>query len=273
MYGKLSHLSGWISKIHSLDVEIILVDDFTSEDLSREIEGLVQFHSNLDIKIVSGMFESPGRARNAGLSKATGIWIIFADSDDTLYVGPILNCLSNSAPNTIEVFQFREVDFNSAKVLKPLSSTATETDLVLSLGIWRIAFPAAFLVGHEFTEIRMGEDLLYFLDVFESNSIIHFNPIHGYDYLIGSGSQLTSDMSAVNELTILLGELANRIKLYKTTTALARLMYFKNTVSVAKYLGLRRCYKYSWQSCLMFISSNFRDKCKFFKIIRKHFGA
>jgi glycosyltransferase involved in cell wall biosynthesis len=270
MHQKLSHLNHWISEISDFSVEVVLVDDFTSDDSSREIENLVERHSKLNVKLIKGKFNSPGKARNAGLSKTTGAWVIFADSDDVLYVQPILSCLSNSDPSTIEVFQFRELDFQSSRVLKPLSDTTSEIDLVMGLGIWRMAFPATFLGKHKFTEIRMGEDLLYFLDVFESNSKIHFNSIHGYDYLIGSGTQLTADRRAVNELTLLLGELAHRVDTFKRVNILARLFFFKNTLSVAKHLGTRKSYGYAWQSFLMFLSSSFKDKQKFVRIIGRY---
>ena len=271
MYQKLHHMNRWISEIpDSSGVEVILVDDVTSDKSSQEIKSLVELHSNLNIKIISGKFNSPGKARDAGLSEATGIWIIFADSDDILYIKPILSYLAKTDPNSIEVFQFRELDFNLAKVLKPLSKTVSENDLVLNLGIWRMAFPLTFLAKHKFTEIRMGEDILYFLDVLESNSKIHFNPIHGYDYLIGSGNQLTSDNSAVNELTLLLARLVHRVDTFTTVNTLAKLFFFKNTLSVTKHLGLGKSYGYAWQSFLMFLSSRSRDKQKFIEIIGRY---
>ena len=273
MHQKLNHLKQWISEISSLEVQVVLVDDFTSEESSREIKNLIGLYPKLNIKMIAGKFESPGKARNAGLQEATGAWVIFADSDDILYLEPILSCLLESKPKTIEVFQFRKLDFRSTKILKPLSTTASETDLVFDLGIWRMAFPASFLANHQFTEIRMGEDILYFLDVFESNSEIHFNSIHGYDYMVGSGTQLTADNGAIKELTLLLGELAHRIEIFKTASILARLIFFKNTLSVAKHLGVSKSYKFAWLSLLMFFSSSFRDKQKFIKIIGKYFKS
>jgi len=273
MHQKLNHLKQWISEISSLEVQVVLVDDFTSEESSREIKNLIGLYPKLNIKMTTGKFESPGKARNAGLQEATGAWVIFADSDDILYLEPILSCLLESKPKTIEVFQFRKLDFRSTKILKPLSTTASETDLVFDLGIWRMAFPASFLANHQFTEIRMGEDILYFLDVFESNPEIHFNSIHGYDYMVGSGTQLTADNGAIKELTLLLGELAHRIEIFKTASILARLIFFKNTLSVAKHLGVSKSYKYAWLSLLMFFSSSFSDKQKFIKIIGKYFKS
>ncbi len=270
MHQKLNHLNQWISNVPNTSVEVILVDDFTSQESSEEIENLVQFHSNLNIKLISGKFNSPGKARNTGLLEAKGVWVIFADSDDTLYVEPVLNFLMKSNPTNLEVFQFRELDFNTGKVLKPLSKTTSEIDLVMSLGIWRIAFPRTFLTNQKFTEIRMGEDLLFFLDVYEVNSKIHFNVTHGYDYLIGSGNQLTANKTAIRELPLLLGELAFRAETFKKIDTVARLSFVKNTLSFAKHLGLRKSYSYAWQAFLMFFFGRPREKKELIRMIGKY---
>ena len=269
MYNKLNRLNDWISTIDGSEVEVILVDDFTSEESSREIRQLVDYHSKLNLKVVSGRYKSPGKTRNAGLSKATGLWVIFVDSDDIFHLPPILSHLAKLEPKTIEVFEFRELDFNSSRILTPLSETSSEIDLVLNLGIWRIAFPARFLVNKEFTDIRMGEDLLYFLDVFEDNPEVRFNSIHGYDYLIGSGTQLTSDDSALKDLTRLLDALSLKMNTYKKKNNLAELIFFKNTLSVAKHLGLIKSSKFALKSAMMFLRSRPGDKMKFIKIVLK----
>ena len=269
MYKKLNRLNDWISTVERLEVEVILVDDFTSEESSREIQQLVDCHSRLNLKVVSGQYKSPGKARNAGLSKATGLWVIFVDSDDIFHHTQILNHLEQAEPKAIEVFEFRELDFNSSKIHKALSETSSEIDLVLNLGIWRIAFPARFLENKKFTDIRMGEDLLYFLDVFEDNPEIRFNSIHGYDYLIGSGTQLTSDDSALKDLTRLLDALSLKMDTYKRKNNLAELIFFKNTLSVAKHLGLIKSSKFALKSALIFLRSTPGDKMKFINIVLK----
>ncbi len=273
MYKKLNRLNDWISTVERLDVEVILVDDFTSEESSREIQQLVDCHSRLNLKVVSGQYRSPGEARNAGLSIATGPWVIFVDSDDIFHPTPVLNHLQQVKPKAIEVFEFRELDFNSSKIHKALSETSSEIDLVLNLGIWRMAFPARFLENKKFTDIRMGEDLLYFLDVFEDNPEIKFNSIHGYDYLIGSGTQLTSDDSALKDLTRLLDALSPKIDTFKKKNTLAKLIYFKNTFSMAKHLGLVKSNKYASNSAMMFLRGSFGDKVKFFKVVWKSFKS
>ncbi len=267
MYKKLHRLDDWISTISGSHVEIILVDDFTSEEASQEIKDLADDHSSLNIKLISGSFKSPGNARNAGLSKANGIWVIFVDSDDILHHNLVLNHLAKSEPKAIEVFQFREIDFSSSKILKALSKTTSEIDLVLNLGIWRLAFPTRFLTNKKFSEIRMGEDLLFFLDVLEDIKKIKFNEFHSYDYLIGSGNQLTANKSALNELLCLLELLSLRIDTSEKTSNLAKLMYFKNTLSATKHLGLIKSHKFVFRSAVMFITSDSGDKKKFIQIV------
>ncbi len=269
MHKKINRLKDWISTINESEIQLILVDDFTSDESSREIKDLITCHSTLDVELVSGRFGSPGAARNAGLSKVRGLWVIFVDSDDVLFPTAVFNHLVKSELNAIEVFQFRELDFGSGEIRRALSNTSSDIDLVTNLGIWRIAFPAKFLADKRFTEIRMGEDLLYFLDVVEDNPKIKFNQIHGYDYLIGSGSQLTADEGALNDLINLLDCLHLKIATYKNAKTLAKLSYFKNTLSAAKYLGLLKSLRFISKNVKIFLSSDRGEKKKFVQIVKK----
>jgi len=70
------------------DVEIIVVDDNSDEDKKPYTE-------RKDVKIIllsKDQCNGAGRARNVGLSKASGKWILFADCDD-YYVADILDKL------------------------------------------------------------------------------------------------------------------------------------------------------------------------------------
>lgn len=73
--------------LHSIpireDIQIIVVDDSSNEDVIDIIEKLCYQTNAFLIKTTEG--KGAGYARNVGLSKATGKWIIFADADDFFY--------------------------------------------------------------------------------------------------------------------------------------------------------------------------------------------
>ena len=269
MHRKLTNLNSSISELPLVGVEIILVDDFTSSEASLEIETLIAQLTAREIKLVKGNFGSPGAARNAGLSEATGDWIVFVDSDDRLYARELFAYLLPRPADQIQVFQFRKIDFTSGDILEPLSQTYSTSDLVFNVGIWRMAFPAKFITKVSFHNLRMGEDILFFLDVFHNHPNAKFVSIHTYDYLIGLGNQLTSSVHAIEDLFNLLGELDQRISSFDNISGLVKSLYFKNTLSAIKYLGFVRSVKHIRRSADWFIRSNFDEKRKFFSIFWK----
>lgn len=269
MHRKLNNLKSSISELPLEGVEMILVDDFTSLDASLEIETLIAQSTAREVKLVKGNFGSPGAARNAGLSEATGDWIVFVDSDDRLYSRDLFDYLLPRPADQIQVFQFRKIDFTSGDILEPLSQTYSTSDLVFNLGLWRMAFPAKFLNKANFHNLMMGEDILFFLDVFHDHPDVKFVSIHTYDYLIGLGNQLTSSVDAIEDLFNLLGGLEQRIISFDDISGLARSLYFKNTLSAIKHLGFVRSVKYIRRSADWFIRSNFDEKRKFFSIFWK----
>lgn len=68
------------------EIEVIVVDDNSSEDLSLLYKYVDQSDKNITlIKNTTGN-KGAGAARNCGLNVATGEWLLFADSDD-FFVG------------------------------------------------------------------------------------------------------------------------------------------------------------------------------------------
>lgn len=61
------------------DFEIILVDDGSTDHLVEVVSQL-----NTDIHFISQENKGPGAARNAGISKSTGEYLVFLDADDVL---------------------------------------------------------------------------------------------------------------------------------------------------------------------------------------------
>jgi glycosyltransferase involved in cell wall biosynthesis len=243
--------------------------DFTSSEASLEIESLIAQFTTREIKLVKGNFGSPGAARNAGLSEATGDWIVFVDSDDRLYARDLFDYLLPRPADQIQIFQFRKIDFTSGDILDPLSHTYSTSDLVFNLGLWRMAFPAKFLNEVNFHNLRMGEDILFFLDVLHDHPDAKFVSIHTYDYLMGLGNQLTSNVNAIEDLFNLLGELEQRMNSFDNISGLIKSLYFKNTLSAIKHLGFVRSMKYIRRSADWFIRSNFEEKRKFFNVFWK----
>ena len=82
--------------------EVILVNDGTKDNSFGVIDDIVQSHSN--IIIVEQKNQGLSAARNTGMTKATGDYILFVDSDDLLIentLGKLTEELSNSLPDIL----------------------------------------------------------------------------------------------------------------------------------------------------------------------------
>lgn len=77
------------------NVEVIVVNDCSTDNTLKVLEGYEQ------IKVYSTPVNSrQGAARNIGLENCTGDYILFVDSDDTLYDSEVLSKIANKINNT-----------------------------------------------------------------------------------------------------------------------------------------------------------------------------
>ena len=98
---------------HSLDsvvnqtlqnIEIICVDDGSSDRSCEIVAEYMQRHDN--IKLIRQENSGPSKARNAGLEIATGEYIYFLDSDDTLVPGALQTLYGKAAQEQLDILYF-----------------------------------------------------------------------------------------------------------------------------------------------------------------------
>lgn len=99
------------------DIQIIIVDDYSNEDLKPQIK-------RVDTQIIyidKHNSKGAGHARNVGLSKAIGEWLLFPDCDD-YYVPGFIKKLDKYIESDIDVlyFNFEYIDGKSGKPLPAL---------------------------------------------------------------------------------------------------------------------------------------------------------
>ena len=83
------------------DIEIIVVDDNSDADKKANIK-------RQDVKTIyidKNDTMGAGKARNVGMSAATGKWLLFADSDD-FYKAGFINVLDEYRDSEIEILFF-----------------------------------------------------------------------------------------------------------------------------------------------------------------------
>lgn len=84
------------------NIELVLVDDGSSEDISSVIMN-VMAASSLSFQLIRQQNLGPGAARRVGLSCARGKYIVYLDSDDELHPSmvEILSGMLNDAPSAL----------------------------------------------------------------------------------------------------------------------------------------------------------------------------
>ena len=84
MYNSGKYISSCVESVLAVeeydDIEIILVDDGSTDDCGRIADEYASSHEN--IKVIHKLNGGASDARNAGLRSASGLYVFFMDSDD-----------------------------------------------------------------------------------------------------------------------------------------------------------------------------------------------
>lgn len=193
-------VEGLLSQSYT-NFEIILVND-GSTDKSKEVcEQLVRDNQE-KVSLYTIKNGGPGAARNYGIGKASGDYIMFVDSDDELEnnaIEKIDDVLKDQAAELL-VFDFKEIDAESGKLLmthkldiqaKKEFALADYKELLLdNPNCWNKVYKRSlFDAGKNlFPENVWYEDLRFILKVFDSaKSIVYLNePLYIYYKRLGS---------------------------------------------------------------------------------------
>ncbi len=106
------------------DFELILVDDGSSDSSGSICD---RYAVDSRIKVVHKPNGGVSSARNLGLKEATGDWLMFLDSDDTIDADCLNQCLQKCVDDNLDMLQFYNTRFgidkhNIGKHNMPLSS-------------------------------------------------------------------------------------------------------------------------------------------------------
>jgi glycosyltransferase involved in cell wall biosynthesis len=248
MAGRLSRLESWLKLCDSENIEVILVHDYRDESTEHEINQMIK---NYDAcKGISGYFGSVGLARNAGLEKSNGEWIMFADSDDEVYVHEVLSTLLESNSETrIICASYNETSNRTLTTTLKDASHLSKIAITLKPGIWRFLIRKELLSDAKFEDFAMAEDQLFLLEngIFEridefSNRII-------YNYYLDDPLQATANVSKIDDLKRSIQHLSRIEKhFYIEKINLVDLMILSQTVTLLKRGSLKGktygCYKF-----------------------------
>lgn len=203
MQGRLQLLESWLSVLSHPEVQVLIVDDFTSSAATNELESLVLKLGNESIQLISGNFGGPGPARNAGKAASDSKWISFCDSDDYYLTSNVLRAISANSDRRSAIvgnFTVREFDSkdNSTKewtFRKPPSNIS----IIRNPGLWRFIFLVDQIEDIHFPEIRMGEDQVFLAQAILRARNLYKSSEHFYVYTTGRPDSLTAQVKGADE--------------------------------------------------------------------------
>ena len=202
--------------------EILVINDGSNDRTQKVLDS--NFGSNGQVKLVNTINKGVGSARNTGINKATGEYVLFVDSDDNLIDGALTVLDSYLEKHTIDLLIFGYSVFgdnrreNDTLILEQLKNNLDKKMMIRTYlstknnlfgYIWRAVYSTEFLKKQDIrfeTSLKISEDYLFLLQCILSANSTLIIPDELYEYHIGDSSMsikyiptLLNDMMWVNQ--------------------------------------------------------------------------
>lgn len=182
------------------DYELLLVDDGSKDESGRICDEYASRDSR--IKVFHKENGGVSSARNAGISKATGEWIVFIDGDD--WIDPYyLNVVKTHSDKNADVLHFgykRVLSDGSIKEKLPLDEGYIDSGKFITPANWAstsfsYAFRSSLVKKHDLrfpVGLRTSEDRVFIAcSVLRSGNVFNIKESHYY-YAFTPGSAVNS---------------------------------------------------------------------------------
>lgn len=178
------------------DWEAICVDDGSTDGSSAILDEYAAIDSRF--RTVHQTNSGVGHARNVGLSKCTGDYVLFLDSDDCLRSDTlefVMSCFMRFPKVDFVRFGYVEFEENSEPVWNVIPSRLEVRDVSRSVSLdsfhgylFQSAYRKAVLSGVEFPSLIHGEDRVFFVRVLDRARCIAVTDAVLYGYRQRAGS-------------------------------------------------------------------------------------
>lgn len=253
------------------DFELLLIDDGSQDNSGKICDEYAK--KDTRIRVFHKKNGGVSSARNLGLDNASGKWISFVDADDFLeqdYFPDDL--LANESWDVIQVprsrgsyFHTYNKDFmciNRSEVIKFLHKN-------FYFECWGRFINSKILSEKRFDEtIKIGEDLLFFVSIFNQISTYYVKSTGGrYIYSINNTSAMSMNSDATSielNANLIIDKLWSIIKTEKNTLAIVILISSYLNIRIYKRRELVKLYKTIGFYDFMFLPGfTLRRKMKF----------
>ena len=222
------------------DFEIILINDGSTDSSIEQIQDIIDFHQN--IVYINQNNSGLSSARNIGLSKAIGQFILFVDSDDLLIDHSLVKLLDSARTSCADMIiadfikmsnhEIVNMDFHAN--MQNISNSPIKTTLVNGVDyfvnefdsqcyVWRYLFRKSFLdrINAKFIPNIYFEDMPFTINCLLSANTLIKNSLIFYVYRQRSKSILSSlNKEKMIDLNFVMAYLWDLMK--KTDEALVR---------------------------------------------------
>lgn len=191
------------------DFEIILVSDGPKED-----DDICASYAEKDkrISVLKNIGKGPGGARNAGIQKAKGIFVLFVDSDDTIrpdMIQKMVYIMENNPVDLVHcgtniIYEYEaspELQYGDTTYfeIKKSGITALNNDLFghVDVAPWNKLYKKSLIEKYHlaFPENMCNEDAYFTWAYMSICKSIYYLPEHFYNYLRREGSLMYQTFS------------------------------------------------------------------------------
>ena len=190
-----------VSQNEEFLIETILVLDNQKMTDIEHLQQYIQVNHFTNTKVVHGVWNNPGGARNFGLSFSTRTWVSFWDSDDTQLVVNVEKAVDQLLKSDFDagvcIFEISADDYSKQEKLPQMRNNQKSffVRLLSYPGIWRIIFRRSAITDISFPEFSSAEDQIFLLRFLQINPrVCQINQLT-YSYVQGGRSQLTKSPS------------------------------------------------------------------------------
>ena len=194
------------------DIEVIFVDDNSSDQSTLDILDDLSSFDNVSLYHLDENSGFPGKGRNIGLSKAKGEYIIFSDHDDSYNKDALKTMYDEATKNKSDMVICNFNQVNNGKI-KPFKSDLRKETILNSYkdnidifqvpaAIWTRLFKRDFLIRNNisFLEGMLCEDVyVATLATFKGSNIVYLPDLYGYNYSIRDSNEDKSTIHLRNK--------------------------------------------------------------------------
>ena len=192
--GKIPYRRGGCESIQSPDVEIVFVEDNSTDDTAALIE---KEASTLDVdwRMERGRFGGPGPARDHGVAVSSGKYLWFADADDLMMPQAIIAQLPEFRERDHDYYAFGIIKFVKSKDnavtadkvrFMPTADAQSLFERMQPLWMCNIIFRRAFLDQHDIgflPHVYVQVDFYMIVQVLVHAKTYRIIDTYGYEYL------------------------------------------------------------------------------------------